>query len=127
MEVIIMRKFFTQKNTKKLYTSFKKYLIEVLKEEEYLNTLKKCYEDAKRVKCYGNHINLTVKDIDDWLRGLPLATEYMTYKICKMAFAFLGLDYDKDAKNYKDEDLEYKIDCTYWNYLAIAIYFGGRK
>lgn len=122
-----MKKFFTQKNTKKLYTSFKKYLIEVLKEEEYLSTLEKCYEDAKRVKCYDNHTTLTLKDVDNWLRGLPLATEYVTYNICKMAFSFLGLDYDKDAKNYKDEDLEYEIDCFYWHNLAAVIFFGGRK
>jgi len=122
-----MRKFLTQKNQKVLARALKNYLLNVLKEEEHLNTLKKCYKDAERVKCYGNHTTLTVKDVDDWLRGLPLATEYLTYNICKMAFAFLGLDYDKDAKNFKDADLEYKIDCTYWNYLAIAIYFGGRK
>lgn len=115
-----MRKFLTQKNQKIIARKLKNYLLDVLKEEEYLNTLKKCYEDAKRVMCYGNHINLTVKDIDDWLRGLPLATAYMTYNICKMLFSFVGLDYDQEGGKYKEE--AYDLDCYYWHTLAILIY-----
>lgn len=120
MEVITMRKFLTQKNQKVLARALKNYLLNVLKEEEHLNTLKKCYKDAERVKCYGNHTTLTVKDVDDWLRGLPLSTAYMTYNICKMLFSFVGLDYDVDADRFREDS--YDLDCYYWHILAIWIY-----
>lgn len=115
-----MRKFLTQKNQKILARELKNYLLDVLKEEENLNTLKKCYEDAKRVECYSNHTTLTVKDVEDWLRGLPLATEYITYKICKMLFSFVGLDYDVDADRFHEDF--YDLDCYYWHVLAVWIY-----
>ena len=115
-----MKHFLTQKNQKIVARELKNYLLDVLKEEEYLNTLKKCYKDAQRVKCYGNHTTLTVKDVDDWLRGLPLATEYVTYNICKMLFSFVGLNYDTDADRFQEDS--YDLDCYYWHILAVWIY-----
>ena len=73
------KQFLTEKNRKKLEAFLTDYLKEVFEEEEYITDFKKAYEEAYRVEIYGNRRFLTDKYISDWLRGLPLGTEYATY------------------------------------------------
>ena len=104
----------TRKNTMRKY--LRKYLTEVLKEEDYINTFLKAFEESKVALYQGQQI--TPKTIEKWLRGLPLSVEYVTYEIKKMLLGFLGLPENQDTK----ED-DYTIDCYYWQTLGEIIYW----
>ena len=93
----MQRKILTVKNQAILYKKLKAYLEEILKEEEYFNSFEDLYKDAYRVKVYGRNKALTPALITEWLTGLPIGTEYMTYKICLMILEWLELD----KNNYK--------------------------
>ena len=116
----------TKKNKFILYSKLTDYLKDVLKDEEYYSTFEDLYKEAERVKCCGNIRYITPSLITEWLQGLPLGTEYITYNICVMIMGFLHLD-----KNYAgklgDADSIYMesqtdIDSYYWETLGDIIY-----
>ncbi|MBO5376026.1 MAG: hypothetical protein J6A52_04165 [Bacilli bacterium] len=104
----------TRKNT--MRQKLCQYLTEVLKEEDYINTFLKAFEESKVVLYQGQQI--TPKTIGKWLRGLPIGVEYITFEIKKMLLGFLDLPENQDTK----ED-DYTIDCYYWETLGEIIYW----
>ena len=119
-------KILTKKNQAILYKKLTEYLKEVLDEEENYSTFEDLYQEAKRVKSYGNKRYITPSLITEWLQGLPISTAYTTYDICVMIMGFLNMD-----KNYAgklgDEDSIYvesqtDIDSYYWETLGDIIY-----
>ena len=119
-------KILTKKNQVILYKKLTDYLKEVLDGEEYYSTFEGLYQEAKRVKVYGNIRYLTPSLITEWLRGLPIGTEYATYDICVMILRFLNLD-ESYAGKLGDEDSIYvesqtDIDSYYWTVLGDIIY-----
>lgn len=119
-------KILTKKNQVILYKKLTDYLKEVLDGEEYYSTFEDLYQEAERVKVYGNIRYLTPLLITEWLRGLPVGTEYVTYDICVMILRFLNLD-ESYAGKLGDEDSVYvesqtDIDSYYWTALGDIIY-----
>lgn len=119
-------KILTKKNKAILYKKLTDYLKEVLDEEENYSTFEDLYQEAKRVEVYGNIRYLTPSLITEWLRGLPVGTEYVTYDICIMVLRFLNLD-ESYAGKLGDEDSIYiesqtDIDSYYWTALGDIIY-----
>lgn len=119
-------KILTKKNRAILYKKLTDYLKEVLDEEENYSTFEDLYQEAKRVKVYGNIRYLTPSLITEWLRGLPVGTVYATYDICVMILRFLNLD-ERYAVKLGDEDSVYvesqtDIDSYYWTALGDIIY-----
>ena len=119
-------KILTKKNQVILYKKLTDYLKEVLDEEENYSTFEDLYQEAERVKVYGNIRYITPSLITEWLRGLPVGTEYATYDICVMIMGFLNLDKSYAAK-LGDEDSIYvesqtDIDSFYWTALGDIIY-----
>lgn len=114
------RKFLTKTNRIKLYRFLENYLAEVLQEEEYINSFEKAYQDAKRVELYGARKTMLPSYISDWLRGLPLSTEFITYKINVMLItAIKGTFSDSDLSFYYDVD---ELDNFYWETLGQIIF-----
>ena len=119
-------KILTKKNQVILYKKLTDYLKEVLDGEEYYSTFEDLYQEAKRVEVYGNIRYLTPSLITEWLRGLPVGTEYVTYDICVMILRFLNMD-ESYAGKLGDEDSIYiesqtDIDSYYWETLGNIIY-----
>ena len=119
-------KILTKKNQVILYKKLTEYLKEVMDGEENYSTFEDLYQEAKRVKTYGNIRYLTPSLIAEWLRGLPISTEYVTYGICIMILRFLNLDESYVGK-LGDEDSIYvesqtDIDSYYWDTLGEIIY-----
>ena len=119
-------KILTKKNRVILYKKLTEYLKEVLNEEENYSTFEDLYQEAKRVKSYGNKRYITPSLITQWLQGLPIGTEYVTYGICVMIMGFLDLDKSYAGK-LGDEDSVYTesqtdIDSYYWDTLGEIIY-----
>lgn len=119
-------KILTKKNQAILYKKLTDYLKEVLDEEENYSTFEDLYQEAKRVKVYGNIRYLTPSLITEWLRGLPVGTVYATYDICVMIMGFLNMD-KRYAAKLGDEDSIYvesqtDIDSYYWTALGDIIY-----
>ena len=119
-------KILTNRNKAILYKKLTDYLKEVLDGEENYSTFEDLYQEAERVKVYGNIRYLTPSLITEWLRGLPVGTEYATYDICVMILGFLGLDKSYAGK-LGDEDSIYiesqtDIDSYYWETLGNIIY-----
>ena len=119
-------KILTKKNQVILYKKLTDYLKEVLDEEENYSTFEDLYQEAERVKVYGNIRYITPSLIAEWLRGLPISTEYVTYDICIMILRFLNLD-ESYAGKLGDEDSVYvesqtDIDSYYWETLGNIIY-----
>ena len=119
-------KILTKKNQVILYKKLTDYLKEVLGGEEYYSTFEDLYQEAKRVKVYGNIRYLTPSLITEWLQGLPIGTEYVTYDICVMIMGFLNLD-ERYAGKLGDDDSIYiesqtDIDSYYWETLGDIIY-----
>ena len=119
-------KILTEKNKFILYKKLTDYLKEVLDEEEDYSTFEDLYQEAKRVKSYGNIRYITPSLITEWLRGLPVGTVYATYDICIMILRFLDLDESYVGK-LGDEDSIYiesqtDIDDYYWETLGDIIY-----
>ena len=119
-------KILTKKNRLILYKKLTDYLKEVLDGEENYSTFEDLYQEAERVKSYGNIRYLTPSLITEWLRGLPISTEYVTYDICVMILHFLNLDKSYAGK-LGDEDSVYvesqtDIDSYYWDILGKIIY-----
>ena len=119
-------KILTKKNQAVLYKKLTDYLKEVLDEEENYSTFEDLYQEAKRVKSYGNKRYITPSLITQWLQGLPISTAYTTYDICVMIMGFLDLD-ESYAGKLGDEDSIYiesqtDIDSYYWAALGDIIY-----
>ena len=119
-------KILTKKNQVILYKKLTEYLKEVLDEEENYSTFEDLYQEAKRVKSYGNKRYITPSLITEWLQGLSIGTEYVTYGICVMILRFLGLD-ESYAGKLGDDDSIYvesqtDIDSYYWDTLGEIIY-----
>ena len=119
-------KILTEKNKTILYKKLTDYLIKVLDGEENYSTFEDLYQEAKRVKSYGNIRYITPSLVTEWLRGLPVSTEYVTYDICVMVLRFLNLD-ESYAGKLGDEDSVYvesqtDIDSCYWETLGDIIY-----
>ena len=119
-------KILTKKNQVILYKKLTDYLKEILDGEENYSTFEDLYQEAKRVKVYGNIIYLTPSLIAEWLRGLPIGTAYATYDICVMIMDFLGLD-KSYAEKLGDDDSIYvesqtDIDSYYWETLGYIIF-----
>lgn len=114
------RKFLTVANKRKLETFLTKYLKEVFSEEEYITSFEKAYEEATRVELYGNRHFLTAELVSDWLRGLPIGIEYMTYNIVRMFLKVItGSDDYMQIENYLED--AYDLDCYYWEALGKII------
>ena len=119
-------KILTKKNKAILYKKLTDYLKEVLDGEENYSTFEDLYQEAERVKVYGNIRYLTPSLITEWLQGLPVSTVYATYDICVMIMGFLNLD-KRYAAKLGDEDSIYvesqtDIDSYYWGTLGNIIY-----
>ena len=119
-------KILTEKNKFILYKKLTDYLKEVLDGEENYSTFEDLYQEAKRVKSYGNIRYITPSLITEWLQGLPVGTVYATYDICVMILRFLDLDESYVGK-LGDEDSIYiesqtDIDDYYWETLGDIIY-----
>lgn len=120
------KKFLTIQNKKKLEAFLKDYLKEVFTEEEYITDFKKAYAEAYRVEVHGARRYLTPEYIADWLRGLPLGTEYVTYNIvCMLLKAVTGSGDHAQLENYSEDD--YDLDCFYWETLGKIIFMETRK
>lgn len=119
-------KILTKKNQVILYKKLTDYLKEVLDGEENYSTFEDLYQEAERVKACGNIRYITPSLLTEWLRGLPVGTEYVTYDICVMILGFLNLDKSYAGK-LGDEDSIYvesqtDIDSCYWETLGYIIY-----
>lgn len=116
----------SKKNQFILYTKLTDYLKEVLDDEENYSTFEDLYQEAQRVKVYGNIKYLTPALMAEWLTGLPTGVEFVTYKICVMILDFLNLD-KSYAEKLGDDDSIYvesqtDIDSYYWRTLGDIIY-----
>ena len=119
-------KILTKKNQVILHRKLTEYLKEVLSEEENYSTFEDLYQEAKRVKSYGNKRYITPSLITQWLQGLPIGTEYVTYGICVMIMDFLNLDKSYAGKLGDDDSIyvesQTDIDSYYWAALGDIIY-----
>ena len=119
-------KILTKKNQAVLYKKLTESLKEVLSEEENYSTFEDLYQEAKRVRSYGNKRYLIPSLIPEWLRGLPIGTEYVTYDICVMILGFLDLDKSYAGKLGDDGSIyvesQTDIDRYYWDTLGEIIY-----
>lgn len=114
------KKFLTLENKKKLESFLTKYLKEVLSEEETVTDFKKAYEEAYRVEIFGSRHFLTAELVSNWLKGLPIGIEYMTYNIVSMFLKIItGSDDYMQLENYLEEDFD--LDCYYWETLGKII------
>jgi hypothetical protein len=104
----------TRKNT--MRKNLRQYLVEVLKEEEYINTFLKAFDESKVVLYQGQQI--TPKTIEKWLRGLPIGVEYYTFAIKERLLGFLCLPENQDTI-----ESDYTIDCYYWKTLGEIIFW----
>ena len=119
-------KILTKKNQVILYKKLTDYLKEILSDEENYSTFEDLYQEATRVKAYGNSRYITPSLIAEWLKGLPIGTEYVTYDICVMIMDFLGLDKNYVGKLGDDDSIyiesQTDIDSYYWDTLGEIIY-----
>ena len=120
-----------------LKNNLRQYLLSVLVEEEYYNTLEKCREEVRRTQDYLLARGRTLASCaSEWLRGLPIGVEFATWKICVKMFKILGWKYDplfslggitvEDNGKRKKFDT-YDLDCLYWRLLGEIIAEGRRK
>ena len=119
-------KILTKRNRLILYKKLTDYLKEVLDGEENYSTFEDLYQEAKRVEVFGNIKYLTPSLITEWLTGLPIGTEYITYNICVMVLGFLNLDGSYAGKLGDDGSIyvesQTDIDRYYWDTLGEIIY-----
>ena len=98
----------------------KTYLDKVLADEEYLKTYKDVAQDIYRVFNYKKTVS--VKDVEEYLRGLPLGVDYICVKTEKLAQEFC-----KSLRKLTNTGTRSYDDC-YWWALATGIWvYGGMK
>lgn len=127
----------TMREKKILKTKLREYLMSVLAEEEYYNTLEKCREEVRRTQGYLLARGKTLASCaSEWLRGLPIGVEFMTWNICVKIFNILGWKYDPlfslgevivEANGKRKKFDTYDLDCLYWRLLGEIIAEGRRK
>lgn len=115
------RHVLTQKNRRKLYVELKKYLNEVLQDEEYINTMEKLKADVIRVQCYPASPYLTRKKCAEYLRGLPVNTEYLTQNIVDMLLSIVNINREDFNNGLYIENM-HVLDDFYWHCLGCIIY-----
>ena len=119
-------KILTRKNKLILYKKLTGYLKEILDDEENFSTFEDLYKEAERVKLYGNIRYITPSLVTEWLRGLPIGTEFITYNICAMILGFLNLDKSYAGKLGDDDSIyvesQTDLDSYYWALLGKIIY-----
>lgn len=115
------RHVLTQKNRRKIYVGLKKYLNEVLQDEEYTNTMEKLKIDAIRVECYQASPFLSARKCSKYLRGLPISTEYVTYNIVGMLLSMVNINREDFNNGLYVEDA-FDLDNFYWDCLGYIIY-----
>lgn len=122
------RRILTRSNEVILYDRLKEYLLWVLADEEYFNTLHDLYIGAEQAK--GNNDVMSPHIISSWLRGLPIGIEYVTYNICCKFFQWLNLPEEdvgalgEDGSKYEESQTD--LDNFYYKTLGKIVYFGGR-
>ena len=120
------KKILTKQNKVILYKKLTDYLKDVLDGEENYSTFEDLYQEAQRVKIYGNARHLTPELITEWLKGLPVGTAYITYDICVMILDFLDLDKSCAGKLGNGDSIyiesQADIDSYYWATLGKIIY-----
>ena len=109
----------------------KKYLLSVIAEEEYYNTIAECKKEVLSVQNYNIMRGYSFAFCcSDWLRGLPIGVEFATYKICVMICKILGWKYDPlfnlgemtvevNGKRRKYDTFD--LDTIYWDTLGEII------
>lgn len=115
-----MKRILTVKNRQKMVAGLRKYIKEVLSQEDYIKTFADCAREARRTQCYKGQM-LTGEKVADWLRGLPLGTEYMTYNIVNMLLDMVNIKREDFDRGVYQED-SYDLDCFYWSSLGWIIY-----
>lgn len=114
------KQFLTMKNREKLEAFLTDYLKEVFSDEEYTTNFQEAYKEAYRVEIFGGRHFLTAELISDWLKGLPIGIEYITYNIvCMLLKAVTGSEDYSQLDNYLEDD--YALDCYYWEILGRII------
>ena len=95
----------------------KVYLDGVLADEEYIKTYTDCANDVYRV--FNNQKEVSVREVESWLRGLAIGVDYYTEQTEKLAESF--------AKNISSlTKITRSKDDVYWWALATAIWvYGG--
>ena len=97
----------------------KAYLDKVLADEEYLKTYKDVADDIYRV--YNYKAIVSVVDVEEYLRGLPLGVDFMVYKTCPLARQF-AKNISSLTQGSRDED------GVYWWALATGTWvYGGME
>ena len=120
------KRFLTEANRRKIHGFLRSYLLEVFSDEECIKNFREAYEEAERVEVYGARKHLTPSLVTDWLRGLPLNVEYMTYSIVRMMMEAVtgSRDYNRINEFITND---YEIDCFYWEDMGRIIYYEGSK
>ena len=121
----------TNKEKKELKDGLREYLLSVLADEEYYNTLKHCKAEALRVNSWEfNHGCSLKRCCSDWLRGLPIGVEFGTWRICVKIFHILGWKYDPlfslgkmtvEVNGKKRKYDTFDLDTIYWDTLGEII------
>ena len=106
----------------------KKYLEGVLKEEEYTNSFEECANEVYRV--YNHKRLVSVSDVAEWLRGLPIGVDFYTERTEQLAAGFLR---SEDRRSHIVLDTMRHInnepgdmDGAYWFMLAHCIWDQAR-
>lgn len=102
----------------------KKYLEDVLKEEEYTNSFEECADEVYRVYDHKRLVNVT--DVAEWLRGLPIGVDFYTERTERLAACFLRSEkpdgyISRNARAYL-EKAPGDMDGAYWRMLALCIW-----
>ena len=120
------KRFLTELNKRKIHGFLRSYLLEVFAGEEYITDFRKAYEEAERTQVYGTRRHLTPSLVKDWLQGLPLGVQYMTYSIvCMLLEVVTGSkDYSK-IDEFIENDSE--IESFYWEEMGRIIYYEGME
>lgn len=102
----------------------RKYLEDVLKDEEYTNSFEECADEVYRVYDHKRLVNVT--DVAEWLRGLPIGVDYWTESTERLAACFLRSEKPdgyiaRNARAYLDKEPG-DMDGAYWRMLALCIW-----
>lgn len=94
----------------------KSYLDKVLADEEYLKTYKDVADDVYRV--YNYKPEISIKDVEQYLRGLPLGVAYYTNETEALARIFAKNIRALTAGSRSEDDV-------YWWAIATGIWIYG--
>lgn len=115
------KKYLSQKNLVAAYKAAKSYADEVLQWEKEncdagLDTYGKVWNDVVRVEG-----NPSIKNFEDYLRGLALNVDFYTVDTVKRVEQWIG-----SREGYGKVD-DYDIDNAYWHILAVVFHDGALK